>query len=422
MGDPRGEPEGFRWGRVVSWSLYDFANSPYSTIMTTIGFPLFFMAVVMPGRTGPFQWGLLYGLSEVAAAALSPGLGAWSDQAGRRKPFLITFSLLCIAGTALCALLGPGDLVKAWLFFGLANVGFACANVFYNALLVEVAPAGKTDTVSGIGWGTGYLGGLLGMLLVIPFYRDGASLGNMANIHASFLLVAGAFLFFALPIFFMRERGARPSGRIGGLGQAYRQVWATLKAIRRFRNLFWFLLANFFFNDGLNTVIIFAGAYAKQVLRVRDKDIFLLFLYLNVVAAAGAYALGWLADRFGSRRTLLVLVALWALLCGGLATVQTYTQFIVGAGFAGLMLGATQSIARGFLARLAPKEKEGEFFGFFGMAGKVAALIGPVLFGGVTSLTGSMRLGALSMAPLFFLGGFFLWKVREDGSQAGQAP
>lgn len=405
------------WRRVAAWSLYDFANSPYSTLMTTIGFPLFFMAVVAPGPSGALWWGLLYGSSEVVSAALSPGLGAWSDRVGRRKPFLITFSLQCVAGTALCAFLGPGSLFWAWVFFGLANVGFACANVFYNALLVEVAPQEKRDTVSGIGWGTGYVGGLLGMLLAIPLYKEGAGLDNIANVHLSFVLVAGFFFLFALPIYFLRERAAAGTASGGGLAAAYGQVWRTLRAIRSYRNLFFYLLANFFFNDGLNTVIIFAGSYAKSVLGFADKDVFLLFLYLNVVAAVGAYALGWLADRYGSRRILLVLVAVWALLSGGMAVSQTKLQFVVGAGIAGLMLGATQSVARGYLAKLTPRDMAGEFFGFFGMAGKVAALVGPVLFGGASRLTGSMRAGALALIPLFALGWLFLWRVKEVRSE-----
>jgi UMF1 family MFS transporter len=417
MSETRGGVSGkMEWGRVACWSLYDFANSPYSTIMTTLGFPLFFLAVVVPGRTGPLMWGLLYGVSEVVAAALSPGLGAWSDQWNRRKPFLISFSLMAIGGTALCSLLGQGDWLLAWVFFGLANVGFACANVFYNALLVDVAPPGRTETVSGIGWGTGYLGGLLGMILAIPLYKAGVGVDNIHNVHLSFLLVAAVFLLFSIPIFLLRERTAATIPATGGLIAAYRRVWETLRAIRRFRNLFWFLLANFFFNDGLNTVILFAGAYGKEILHLATTQIFLLFVYLQIVAAVGAYLVGWVADWFGSRRTLLVLVGSWVFLTVGLASVQSYPQFVAVACMAGFLLGPTQSVARGFLSRLAPKDMEGEFYGFFGMAGKVAALIGPVLFGGVSSLTGSMRLGALSMIPMFGLGWLFLWKVKEEGS------
>jgi len=165
-------------------------------------------------------------------------------------------------------------------------------------------------------------------------------------------------------------------------------------------------------------VILFAGAYAKTVLNLDFKDIFLLFIYLQIVAAIGAYGLGWVADRLGSRRVLLVLVGTWVVLCIGLSVVQTYHQFIAGACVAGILLGATQAIARGYLAKLAPDEMEGEFFGFYSLAGKFAALVGPVLFGAVTSLTGQMRLGALAMVPLFLLGFFFLWSVK-DGAESG---
>jgi len=411
-------------GRVAAWALYDFANSPYSTIMTTVGFPLVFTQIVAPGRSGPLLWGLLYGVSQVAAGVLAPGLGAWSDGVGRRRPFLVAFALTAIGGTALCALVGPGDLWMAVFFFGLANMGFACANVFYNALLVEVAPREKRDTVSGIGWGTGYIGGLLALVLCEPLYRDGVAAGTLGKVHASFLVVAGIFLLFSLPIFFLRERSGPAPGGAKGLGEAYARVWRTLKEIRRYANLFHYLLANFFFNDGIHAVILFASVFGTKALGLEAHKIYLLFIALQIVGAAGAFAAGWLADRVGSRRMLLILVGSWAVLVGTMASVQTFAGFAAAGAGAGLLLGATQSVARGFLSKIAPKEQEGEFFGFFGLCGKFSSFIGPVIFGGVSSLTGNMRLGALSLVPLFLVGFFLLLKVEDpskkpDGGERG---
>ncbi len=405
-----------QWGRVSAWALYDFANSPYSTIMTTVGFPIFFLAVIAPDRTGPLYWGLLYGVSEVVAGILAPGIGAWSDEVGRRKPFLIVFALMSILGTALCSFVGAGDLALAILLFGVANIGFACANVFYNALLVDVAPPGKRDTVSGIGWGTGYLGGLTAMILCLPLYRDGVTIQNADNVTFSFLLVAGLFLVFSLPIFFMRENRREPAPS-RSLGAAYARVWGTLKEIRQYKNLFRYLLANFFFNDGIHAVILFGGAFGREVLGLDMQKIFMLFLYLQVVAALGAFSLGWIADRVGSRRMLLVLIVIWLFVVVGFASVQTFPQFVAGGIVAGFLLGATQSVARAFLAKLAPANKEGEFFGFFGLCGKFASFIGPVLFGAMTSITGSMRWGALALLPLFALGLFFLFKVEDPAKK-----
>lgn len=405
---------------MAAWALYDFANSPYSTIMTTVGFPSFFLAVVAPGASGPLLWGLLYGISEVVAAALSPALGALSDARGRRKPFLAAATFLCVAGTAACAGVGAGDLVGACLAFGLANLGFAVAQVFYNALLMEVAPEGRTDTVSGIGFAVGYLGGLGGLLLAAPLYKAGTGVGNLGNVHLSFLLVAAGLAVFSVPVLLMRERGTPAAGG-GGLLAAYGRVWQTLRSIRRYKALFWFLLANFCFNDGVNTVILFAGPFAEKVLGMGTGQVVKLFILLNVVAALAAFSLGRLADWAGPRRTLLWLLAGWVLLACAMALVQTPLQFTFAAGAAGILLGPTQSVARGYLARLAPDDMEGEFFGFFGMAGKFAALVGPVVFGAVSAWAGTMRAGALALIPMFLLGMIFLLRVPEAPPSGGGA-
>lgn len=407
---------GWKPGRVAAWALFDFANSPYSTIMTTVGFPSFFLAVVAPGASGPMLWGLLYGLSEVTAALLSPALGALSDASGRRRPFLFSATALCVLGTASCVWIGEGGLMTAFLCFGMANLGFALAQVFYNALLPEVAPPDRLDTVSGIGFATGYLGGLAGLLLVRPLYADGTGTGNLPNVHISFLLVAGIFVLFSIPILLLKEHGTKTQGAKVSLGAAYLRVWETLRSIRRYKSLFWYLLANFFFNDGVSTVILFAGPFAEKVLGMKTPSVVSLFILLNVVAIVGAFSLGWVADRIGSRRMLFILLAGWIGLSLCLALVQTPLQFTVAAAFAGLLLGPTQSVARGYLAHLAPSEMKGEFFGFFGMAGKFAALAGPLLFGAASAAFGTMRAGAVALIPLFALGIFCLSKVREEGA------
>ncbi len=402
------------WRRVGAWSLYDFANSPFSTIMTTVGFPLFFMNVVAPGRGASLAWGLLYGLSMTAAALLSPGLGAWSDSLGRRKPFLVAFTLISVVGTALCGLLDAGMVVEAFVFFGVANLSFACATVFYNALLVKIAPPERLNAVSGIGWATGYIGGLLGLLLALPLYRGGVVRGNLADVRLSFILVALIFLVFSVPLFLMKEKAAVEGRALRkGLSDAYGRVWKTLKEMSRYKGFFLFLAADFFLNDGLSTIIIFAGPFARNVLGITTKDIFLLFIALNVVAAVGALVLGRVAGSWGSLKTLLVLAVFWMAISAALATCSSRVAFYVVSGFAGLLLGATQSVARGFAAELAPAELQGEFFGFFGMTGKLAALIGPVLFGVSSTLAGTMRAGAWSILPLFITGFVLLLMARR---------
>ncbi|MEJ2422633.1 MAG: MFS transporter, partial [Acidobacteriota bacterium] len=351
-----------KWPRILAWCLYDFGTSPYSTIMVTLGFPIFFTEVLYPGKSGPLLWGILYGGSVMISGLLAPALGAVSDSVGRRKPFLVPLTLAMAAGTALCALVTPERAYLAFLFFGVANLSFSLAWVIYNSLLITVAPPGKTDTISGLGWGFGYLGGLLALILGAGLYRGGFTPENVPRIHMSFILVSVLVLVAALPLFSVRESWARKDRKFVGLGRAYRDVWRTLKEIRSYRALFFYLIAYFLFNDGLSTVIGFAGIYGKQVIHLRTETIFLLFLFLQIVAAAGAFSLGWLADRWSPKTVLYWLLGGWVLVCLGVAGAVNFWQFAAVAGFAGLLLGPTQSIARGFLATLAPDDRQGEFF------------------------------------------------------------
>ena len=400
------------WKRVSAWSLYDFANSPYSTIMTTVGFPIYFTEVIAPGVGGVLGWGMLYGVSMAIAALLAPTLGAWSDNVGRRKPFLVGFTALAIAGTALCSLIGQGQVALAWLLFGMANIGFGCSIIFYNAMIVEVSPPDRLPTVSGIGWATGYIGGIVGLLLALPFFLGAATGAEADGFRTSFLLVAAIFAVFALPLLITREKGiVRADGLGKGLAEGYRRVFTTLRKAKAHRAFFLFVIAYFFINDALTTIIIFAGPYARSLFHTETKRVLLLFILLNVIAAVGALLLGEVAERFGTLRTLIALAASWCLLVSVLAVVRSEHGFFLLAGVAGLLIGSTQAVARAIAAKLAPDGSEGEFFGFFALAGKFSAVAGPVVFGSAVFASGTMRAGAWSTLPFFLVGLLLLLRL-----------
>ncbi|HNQ79006.1 MAG TPA: MFS transporter [Acidobacteriota bacterium] len=393
---------------LFSWVLYDFANSPYSTIMTTLIFPVFFTESIAPGKWGLTAWALLYGGCEVLSAVFSPPLGAMSDMMNRRKRFLVFFTLLAVAGTALTRTLSGGEVFRAVFFFSIAQLGFSLANVFYNSMLAEVSPPERRETVSGIGWGAGYFGGMLFMIAVLLL----ADMGSPSFQKDSFLFTALWYLAFSIPVFFFFE-GSLNSGVSVSFKAGYSEVIGTIKKMSGRKPLFYFLLASFFFNDGVNSAILFGGIFLRKGYGFDDASLFKAFIAFNLIAAAGAWIIGPLADRLSSRRALFLMMWAWILSLSLLPFLSGKAALMTIASVVGILIGGTQSVLRGYLSKLAPAGSQGEWFGFYTLMGKAAALFGPLLFGIFYGLIQDIKLSALSLIPLFLLAGYFLRKVEQ---------
>ena len=395
---------------VQSWVLYDFANSIYPAVITTAVFPIFYRGTVVgaEGGLGDLWWGWAVSVSALVVAFTSPLLGAISDRSGARKRFLAFYVVMCLIGVALMTTLEPGMIVAGFLCFVIANVGFESANVFYNAYLPDIVPPERLGRTSGHGFGLGYLGSAVGLVLVLPFAQQG-------RIELVWLIVVTFFAIFSIPAFQYlpkdRSGGMRIAQAVArGLADSKRiagEVWAH-------QNMRRFLFAFFFYMNGVLTIIVMAAVIAEGTFGFDQQQIILLFLIVQFSALAGAFALAKRADTIGPKRVLTGVLFLWV--AAGIAVyfVENPNLFYGLAIAAGFGLGSVQSASRALMASIIPDGREAELFGFYALCGRSSSVLGPVLFGGATYLAaGNQRPGFLVLTALFLIGLILLQRVRD---------
>ncbi len=406
---------------VVSWCFYDFANSAFTTLVVTFIFSAYFTQAIAPDPVrGTALWAHAVNISAVIVALTTPVLGAIADFARRKKLFLLIGTAQAVIFTVLLYYARPGMALAAAVLFVLANVGFEGANVFYNAFLPEISTPRTIGRISGYGWALGYIGGLLALGIALGMVKLWLPEDGGVNVRATNLLVAGWYAVFALPLFlFLRERGRTRQVEPGTyLRAGFRRVAETFRHLRRYREAVKLLIARLIYNDGLVTIFSFGAIYAAAVFGMDTGDTIVLGLVLNFAAAVGAFALGFVNDWIGGKRTIAItLVVLSAAAVLG-AGAETRTGFWIAATVIGLMVGPNQSASRSLLGVLTPQEKHGEFFGFFAFSGKLASVAGPFTFGAIVQATESHRLAMLSIVAFFVVGLGLLLLVDEKGGVA----
>lgn len=406
---------------VVSWSLYDFANSAFTTLIVTFIFSRFYAEVVAddPLR-GAVMWTRAVNVSAVLVALITPVLGAIADYSGRKKLFLGIVTVQSIVFTALLFLAGPGQAGMAALFFVIANVGFEGAQVFYNGFLPEISTRRTLGRVSGLGWGLGYIGGLLALVVGLWMVQGGLPEEGYLNIRATTLLVAGWYAVFAIPMFaVVKERAPRRRATMGQyVTIGFGRVGETFRHLRQFREAAKLLVARLIYNDGLTTVFAMAAIYVSAIFGMTTADVIKMGIVVNVAAGVGAFALGFLDDVIGGKRTIiLTLVVLSGATALG-STTPTTTGFWIAAILIGLMVGPCQSASRSLLARFVPESKHAEFFGFFAFSGKLSSVAGPFTYGLLLQITGSHRVAMGSILGFFLVGLVILLSVNEAEGMA----
>jgi UMF1 family MFS transporter len=411
---------------VFSWSMYDWANSPFTTVVTTFIIANYFSEAVAANNTvGAAQWGFMQGLAALAIALLSPVLGAIADRGGRRKPWLAFFTIVMVIGSAALwwgtpkgAAPGSQGAVDVVLWASaIGVVGFEVAIVFYNAMLPGLVPESRIGRISGWAWGLGYAGGLVCLIvLLFLFVQPATAPFGLDKSAAEHVRIAGPFvavwtLVFCLPIFLFT-----PDTRGTGLpaGQAIREgvseLWQTIVSIRRYRSIFRFLIARLFYIDGLNTIFAVGAIYAGAVFGMQTAEVIVFGILLNVTAGLGAFGFGWLDDRIGAKPT--IILALIGVLVFGIPMLVIESKlwfYILGAAI-GLFFGPAQSASRSLMARLAPEGKENEMFGLYAFSGRSTAFLGPWLFALVTTFAGH-RWGMATVMPFLAIGGLILLTV-----------
>ncbi|MDR9500340.1 MAG: MFS transporter [Desulfurivibrionaceae bacterium] len=427
-GRPAGGPAEYA-GRpgLISWAMYDWANSAFITVIQTFIFAAYFtQRIAVDETTGSNLWGNAIGVAGLLVAFGGPVLGAIADQSGRRKPWLLFFTTLCILCTALLWFMKPDSsfTVPALLLVGAAIICFEFASIFYNAMLPDLSPEDHLGRWSGWGWGLGYAGGLLCLVAALVLFMDGENTWidlnreTSADVRATFLLVAGWYLFFSLPLFLITpDRKQIAMSRRTALKKGLRQLYQTIREVRRYGNIFRFLIARMIFVDGLATVFAFGGIYAATVFGMDEKDVLLFGIGLNVSAGMGAALFAFIDDRVGARKTILISLGGLVLTSLLILTVSQTLLFWVFSLILGIFVGPCQASSRSYLARMAPAHLRSEMFGLLALSGKATAFMGPVLVGWLTYLSGSQRLG-MSVIVFFFISGFFLMlPVADDHRQ-----
>jgi UMF1 family MFS transporter len=405
----------------VAWSFYDFANSAYPTVIITVAYSVYFKTVVAGGSAGgsagDFFWGLAISLSMIIVATSAPFLGTLADVSGSKKKFLGFFAGLCVVFTALLYFVEKGDLLAGVLFFVLANIGFEGSLVFYNAFVPEISTESDYGKVSGYGWAFGYVGGLVCLFLVFPLIKGGFAPENLHNFRTAFLYVAIFYAVFSIPTFlWLREKTthAKKGSWSDHVRQGWEQLRVTFRHVRRLKSLFRFLLAFLLYNDGIATVIAFSSIYAVSTLGFTLKEVTTLFIAVQASACVGAFVFGFVVDRLGAKPTIFGLLGLWCLVVIAAFFTVTKGQYFGVAMVAGIGLGSVQSASRSLMAFFVPEGKSGEFYGFYGVCGKLSAILGPITFGGVSALTGNQRVAILSVLVFFLAGIVVLTTVKVE--------
>jgi UMF1 family MFS transporter len=408
---------------VVAWALYDWANSAFATTVMAGFFPVFFKQYWSAGAeaaVSTFRLGLTNGVGSLLIALLAPLLGAMADRGGARMRMLAFFTVLGAAMTAALYWVGQGEWMAAALVYSLAGFGFAGGVTFNDSLLVDVAAKREYDLVSAYGYSLGYAGGGLMLLLNVAMVSDPARFGladPSQAVRVAFPLVAAWWLLFSVPaLLWVREqKPAAPLGLVAAARAGWRELAATVHEVRRYRALAWFLLAYWMYIDGVNTIIKMAVDFGLS-LGFPQQSLTAALLITQFVAFPAALAFGALGARIGARNGIFLAIAIYSITTVAAYWMREVAQFYLLAGVIGLVQGGIQSLSRSYFASLIPDGKQGEFFGFYNMMSKFAAVLGPLLVGVTALATGSNRAGILSILVLFAGGAWLLWRARRAAS------
>lgn len=390
--------------QIFYWSLFDFANSTYATIVLAFVFAIYFTSTIAEGKPiGDFYWSLGINIAMICSAILNPVCGAISDYSNSKKKFLFFFTILAVVPTALMYFTGPGTIVFGLLLLIFSNIGFQTGLTFYDAFIKEITEEKYYNKVSGIGYAVGYAGSLLSVGLVFPL-KD--------NPNLLFLVCAIMFAVFSLPLFlFLKEKRKDVSEKINYVSYGFSKTIETIKEISHHHNLKWFLISYFFFIDAVNTIIFFSGIYAAKTLNFSITELAIFFLLVQITALIGSLLFGYMGDKIGIKKSLVSTIVIWILITLAVYFTDSKMAFFVIGAFAGTFLGATQSLSRTMMATLTPDNMKATLFGFYSLLEKTSTLLGPLAFGLVSWLSGSQKLAVLSVGFFFLVGMLLIKKV-----------
>jgi len=389
--------------------MYDFGNSAYALIVMTIFFPLFFAEYVVHGKLAVALWGISVAISILLVGLISPLLGAFTDKEAKRKSYFVLFSILAIIGTMMLPFTAHMPSYLGIFIFVFVNFSFGLSLSLYDSF-IAVVPQEKnvSTTLSGIGWAIGYIGGPL--CLLIAWFLMGGKLPVDFLDYRTLFLVTGLFFFtFSIwPYLSLPKDTKNSMTAIMKTGlSAFRTVLDTLKSWRDMKHIFVFLLAMYFIMDGLTTMVYFVSLFAKVNLGFTIKQTVQLLLIVQIIGIPATTMMCWLAEKVGEIKLLILCSMLWIVISILIFFSSDYVSFRIVAYLTGIVIGSTPAIARGFFGKIIPVEKRAELFGFNTFAGRIATLIGPLIFG-IVSYLWNMGIAILTAIPFFIVGAILL--------------
>lgn len=366
-----------RW----AWYLYDFGNSAYAAVVLLAVYSAYFKGQVVGGSEGTRLWGLSVGIAMLAVAVISPILGTLADYSGSKKKFLFFFTTMAVIFTASLFFVMPGNIFIGMLFFILAEIGYRASQVFYNALLPEIAAPDEIGKVSGNGWAIGSFGGIICLVIVLALIMF---VGGDAIVRLSFLITAVFYMASAMPTFlWLRERAEPRPMHIGksSFKVAFERLGITFKAVKSYKEFIKFIIAFLVFNDGIMMTLDFAAIIGAVLYGMDQQQLIIFMIIVQVTSVGGAYLFGMLAHRWSSKNSLVLsLVLMIGAVVWLLFVDQLFVFYIVG-GVAGFALTGVQSVSRTLVGQFAPEGKSAEFYGFFEVGGRTSSFIGPAVYG-----------------------------------------
>ncbi len=422
----------------IAWYLYDFGNSAYASVVLLAVFSAYFQKQIVGGAEGTRLWGIAILIAMLVVAVTAPILGTIADFSGSKKKFLFAYTAMACIFTAGLFFATSGQIAFAMIFFILAEIGYRSAQVFYDALLPEIAAPAEMGRVAGLGWAIGSTGGIVILLLVLPMILLTAKSPNEdLFIRLSLIITALFYAAFSLPIFFWLKERAQPQALPQGknyLNVAFERIGKTFRTAGGFGEFLKFMLAYLIFNDGVIMALDFAAIIGAVLFGMKQQDLIIFVIIVQATNVAGAYLFGLLVDRIGGKNSLILSLVLMIAIVIGLYLNQSATMFYVIGALAGFAMAGIQSVSRTMVGLFAPRGASGEFYGFFAMAGRTSSFIGPFVYGWIaaeaalyfeqqgqsTSIAEQegQRLAILSIAAFLFVGLLLLLWVNEKKARA----
>ena len=414
---------------IFTWSLYDFANQPYPTIIITFVYSAFFTGDLAASYANPDSlWLFAISICAIIIALLSPLMGAIADRSGYRKTYLISCTWICIISSIFLYFPMEGQVFFALLLVIISNAAFEMGQVFCNSYLPDIAPKEKIGRISGYGWSLGYLGGLIGLAVCLfVFYFPSEPVnpltGNPLNketfehVRAMPIFIAIWFAVFSLPTFiFLKDRKIDRSKKVS-IKKSYNELLKTLAEIRKYKNIVRFLIGRMLYNDAILTIFSFGGIYAREKFNWDIEMVLIFGIGINVAAGIGAFVFGFLDDRLGAKRT--IQISNYAIFIAVMIAVLAPSEswFWVAGVIMGVASGPNQSASRSLMGRIIPKEKTNEFYGFYAFSGKATSFAGFLLLSLMILITGSQEIGMLVVSLLLIGGIYILSKVDDKAGQ-----